>query len=333
MKYMSMSEEKLKKIYRLVRMTIFAIPVLVVIVGMYLVLFPVDTYNFFSENQKLSKFDITKDTEGKNLFFGILPLRNYRYIELSLDLKKNEKANCQAPNAEVTLRKTYQAFMSPSGEKITDEGRLREILFDSNKTRFPNGSLLHLNPTNEVFFVSHGRKILFPGPEIFEAFGYSFDNLVEVQKSDIDSFPDSDPKIFLWSMSHPDGTIFQAFPSHDLYIVSDGKKYPIADKELLDKIWPENYSIPVSDPGTENIAKCQSSGSQSAISCRFDSAALSGLGRYYFFSVNFPESCAMESVHPGDSRISFFSERNMATVKDSIRNIAASALNRYFFKQ
>jgi hypothetical protein len=333
MKHMFMSEEKMKKIYRLVRLAIFSIPVLVVIVGMYLVLFPVDTYNFFSENQKLSKFEIAKDTEGKNLFFGVLPLRNYRYIELSINLKKNEKASCQASNTEVTLQKTYQAFMSPTGEVITGEDQLQGILFDSNKTRFPNGSLLHLNPTNEVFFVSHGKKILFPGPEIFEAFGYSFENLVEVQKSDIDSLPDADQKVFLWSMPHPDGTIFQAFPSHVLYIFSDGKKYPLASKDLLDKVWPENYSIAVSDPGTESIAKCQPSESQSAISCRFDSTTLSGLGRYYFFSVNFPESCAMESVHPGNSRISFFSERNMATVKDSVRNIAASALNRYFFKQ
>ena len=328
-----MQEEKLKKIYRLVRLAIFSIPVLVVIVGMYVVLFPVDTYNFFSENQKLSKFEIAKDTERKNLFFGVLPLRNYRYIDLSMNLKKNEKASCQASNAEVTLRKTYRAFMSPSGETITDENRLREILFDSNKTKFPNGSLLHLNPTNEVFLLSRGQKILFPGPEIFEAFGYSFDNLVEVQKSDIDSFPDSDPKTFLWSLPHPDGTIFQAYPSHQLFVFFDGKKYPIASKELLDKVWPENYSIAVSDPDTESIAKCQPSGSQNDISCRFDSAALSGIGRYYFFSINFPENCAMESVHPGDSRISFFSERNMTTVKDSLRNIAASALNRYFFKQ
>jgi len=330
---MSMSEEKLKKIYRAARLAIFSIPVLVVIVGMYLVLFPVDTYNFYPDNQKLSKFDVVKDTQAKNLSFGVLPLRNYRYIELSMNLKKNEKASCQASNATVTLRKTYQAFMSPSEGPLTDESQLLGILFDSNKTKFPNGSLLHLNPTNEVFFVSHGKKILFPGPEIFEAFGYSFDNLVEVQKSDIDSLPDADQKVFLWSMSHPDGTIFQSFPSHDLYVVSDGKKYPISNKELLDKVWPKNYSIPVSDPGTESIAKCQDAGSQNTISCRFDSAALSGLGRYYYFSVDFPENCAMESVHIGDSRIKFFSERSMATVKDSLRTIAASALNRYFFKQ
>ncbi len=330
---MPIREEKMKKIYKVVRTAIFTIPALVVIVGMYLVLFPVDTYNFYPTDQKLSKFEITKDTQAKELSFGVFPIRSYRYIDLSMNFKKNEEESCQASNAEITLQKTYQAFLFPSGETITDENRLREILFDSNKTKFSNGSLLHLNPTNEVFFVSHGQKILFPGPEIFQAFGYNFDNLVEVQKSDLDPLPDAEQKIFLWSMSHPDGTIFQAFPSHTLYIVFDGKKYPIANKELIDKVWPENYSIPVSDSDEEDVAKCKATGSKNSISCYFDSATLSGLGRYYHFSIKFPEKCSLVSVHPDNSRIRFFSERSMATIKDSLQTIAASALNRYFFKQ
>jgi len=330
---MPIQEEKMGEIYKVVRIAIFAIPALVVIVGMYLIFFPVDTYNFYPDNQKLSKFEITKDTEGKKLSFGVFPLRNYRYIELSMNFKKNERESCQASNAEVTLQKTYQAFLFPFGESIRDEDQLRGILFESNKTKFPNGSLLHLKPTNEVFFVSRGEKILFPGPEIFQAFGYSFDNLVEVQKSDLDPLPDAEQKVFLWTTAHPDGTIFQAFPSHNLYIVSDGKKYPIASKELLDKVWPENYSVPVDDLNEENIAKCKVSGSQKSISCRFDSAMLSGLGRYYHFSVKFPENCALESVHPDNSRIRFFSERSAATVRSSLQTIAASTLNRYFFKQ
>ncbi|MFH0930102.1 MAG: hypothetical protein V1814_02510 [Candidatus Moraniibacteriota bacterium] len=330
---MSIREEKMEKIYKVARIAIFAIPVLVVIVGMYLVLFPVDTYNFYPDNQRLSKFEITKDAEAKNLSFGVFPLRSYRYIELSMNFKKNERESCQASNAEVTLQKTYQAFLLPSGEAITDEDRLRGILFDSNKTKLPNGSLLHLNPTNEVFFVSRGQKILFSGPEIFQAFGYSFDNLVDIQKSDLDQFPDADKKTFLWTTPHPDGTIFQAFPSHTLYVVSDGKKYPIANRELLEKVWPENYSIPVGDLNKENIAKCKVSGSQNNISCRFDSAMLSGFGRYYHFSVKFPENCALAGVHPDDSRIRFFSERSVETVKGSFQTIAASTLNRYFFKQ
>ena len=327
-----MTEEKLEKIYRLARIAIFAIPVLVVIFGLYLVLFPIDTYNFSPDNPKLSKFEITKNTGENRLSFGVFPLRNYRYIDLSLGLKKSEKANCQNSAPVVSLAKTYEAFLFPTADTISDENQLRDLLFDSNKTQYPNGSLLHLKPTNEVFLISRGKKILFPGPEILQAFGYSFDNLVDVEKSDIDQFPDADQKVYLWTMPHPDGTIFQAYPSHSLFLVFDGKKYPIAGKDLLNKVWPENFTIPVSDTGAENILKCATKNTASGISCQFDDSKLSSIGGYYFFTVDFPSNCQIENIHPGDSQIRFSSDRSFATVKDSLKNIAASALNRYFYK-
>ena len=328
-----MTEKKLEKIYRLTRIAIFAIPMLVVAIGSYLVLFPIDTYSFYPSDPKLSKFEISKNTNQNLLSFGVFPLRNYRYVELSMNLKKSEKANCQNSAPEVSLAKTYEAFLFPTADAITDENQLHDLLFDGNKTKYPNGSLLHLKPTNEVFLISRGKKILFPGPEILQAFGYSFDNLIDVQQSDIDQFPNADQKVYLWTMAHPDGTIFQSYPSHSLFLVFDGKKYPIAGNDLLDKVWPENYTIPVGDSNPEDVLKCSAKNSSSGISCQFDDLKLSDIGGYYYFSVNFPSNCPIGNIHPGNSQIRFLSEQSLSTVKDSIKNIAASALNRYFYKQ
>ena len=328
-----MTEEKLEKIYRIIRVAIFLIPVLVVVVGAYLVFFPIDSYNFYPDNPKLSKFDISKNADTNALSFGVFPLRTYRYIDLSMNFKKNDKADCNSAAPEVTLAKTYQAFLDPTADAIASEDQLRSLLFEDNKTKFPNGSLLHLKPTNEVFLITHGKKILFPGPEILLAFGYSFDNLIDVEQSDIDQFPNADQKVFLWTMPHPDGTIFQSFPSHALYLVSDGKKYPIADKDLLNSVWPENYAIPVSDPNPENTLKCEALSAAKGISCQFDGTKLSDIGGYYLFSVSFPTNCTVDNIHPNSSQISFSSEKSFATVKDSLKTIVASALNRYFYKQ
>lgn len=328
-----MTEERLEKIYRIVRIAIFAIPALVVIVGLYLVLFPIDAYNFIPGNSKLSKFDITKDTDANQLSFGVFPLRIFRYVELSMNLKASEKANCQNANPEVTLSKTYQAYLYPTADTITTEDQLHNYLFDGNNTKYPNGSLLHLKPTNEVYLISHGKKILFPGPEILQGFGYSFSNMTDVEQSDIDLFPDADQKVFLWTMAHPDGTIFQSFPSHSLYLIFDGKKYPIDSKDLLDKAWPQNYTIPVSDQNPDNVLKCSTKNGTNGISCRFDSSKLADIGGYYFFTVNYPANCSVDNVHPGNSQIRFLSDRSFSTVKNSLKNIAASALNRYFYKQ
>jgi len=329
-----MTEEKLEKIYRIIRVVIFFIPVLVISIGSYLVLFPIDTYNFYPTDPKLSKFEIEKNTDGNQLLFGVFPLRNYRYIDLSMAFKKSDKANCQSAVPVVALSKTYQAYLDPTTDAITDEQQLHDLLFDGNKTKYPNGSLLHLKPTNEVFLITHGKKILFPGPEILQAFGYSFDNLIDVDQSDIDQFPNTDQRFFSWTMPHPDGTIFQSFPSHALDLVFNGKKYPIASKELLDKVWPENYTIPVSDPNPDDILKCSvMSAAAKGISCKFDDSRLSDIGGYYLFSVNFPTTCTVADIHPGNSQISFSSEKSFATVKNSLKMIVASALNRYFYKQ
>jgi len=328
-----MTEEKLEKIYRIIRVAIFFIPVVVIVVGAYLVFFPIDAYNFYPDSPKLSKFNIEKNSDSNQLTFGVFPLRAYRYIDLSMTFKKSEKANCNNAAPEVSLAKTYQAFLYPTADAIESEDQLRSLLFDGNKTKYPNGSLLHLKPTNEVFLITHGKKILFPGPEILQAFGYSFNNLIDVQQSDIDQFPNADQRVFLWTMPHPDGTIFQSFPSHALYLASNGKKYPIASKDLLNSVWPENYAIPVSDPRPENTLKCSGNNAAKGISCQFDGSKLSGIGGYYLFSVNFPTNCIVDNIHPGDAQIRFSSERSLATIKDSLKNIAASALNRYFYKQ
>jgi hypothetical protein len=328
-----MTEEKLEKTYRVLRIAIFFIPAIVVVFGAYLVLFPIDSYKFFPNDLKLSKFEIEKNTDANQLSFGVFPLRTYRYIEFSMTLKKSEKANCQNANPEISLAKTYQAFLYQTADTIDTEDGLGSLLFADNKTKYPNGSLLHLKPTNEVFLISDGKKILFPGPEILLAFGYSFDNLIDVDQSDIDQFPNADQKVFLWTMSHPDGTVFQSFPSHSLFIISGGKKYPIASQDLLVKVWPANYAIPVSDPNPDNTLKCQTKKEQNSISCQLDGSKISSIGKYYFFTVKYPANCPIENVHPGNSQIRFFSERSFATVKDSLKNIAASALNRYFYKQ
>jgi hypothetical protein len=327
-----MTEEKLKLIYRIARFFIFLIPVFAVAAGLYLALFPVDSYYFYPDNPALSKFEIAKNAAKNQFSFGVFPMRNYRYIDLSMNLEDGT-TKCLISQAEITAEKTYEAFTFPAADPINDENQLRQLLFESNKTKYPNGSLLHLKTTNEVFLISRGKKILFPGPEIFQAFGYSFDHLTEVEQSDIDQFPDAGQRVFLWTMAHPDGTIFQAFPSHSFYLIFDGKKMPIEDEKILASAWPGFFAIPVSDFSENNLEKCKNAASGNKVYCRFDSNNLPSIGQYYLFSVNFPKECKLEALQAGKSRIRFFSERSTETMKESARNIAASVLNRYFYKQ
>jgi hypothetical protein len=333
-----MTEDRLEKIYKILRILIYLIPAIAIIAGLYLVLFPIDRYSYLSDNSQLSKLEIAKDEAENTLKFGVFPLREHPIIDLKVDFKSTEKKSCFENTPKVMLEKTYEAFLKyPDGDPISDEKKLKEFLFLENNSKYPNGSLLHLKPTDEVFVISRGKRILFPGPEIFRAFGFSFENLTDVDKSTLDQFPEADQDVFLWTQPHPDGTIFQAFPSHRLFLIADGKKHLISDKNLLDSAWEENYSIPVSDENSDNRLVCAADMedvTNKQINCRFDSRQLiSSLGKYYYFTIKFPEKCAVSDVHLRNARIDFIAEKSYATVKDSLRNIFASVLNRYIYRK
>lgn len=325
-------ENRLETIYKTLRFFIYLIPFLAIIIGSYLIFFPIDIYRFYSDNPNASKFEFEKDLKKNELSFGIFPVRESRFAEVSLNLKNSDSKPCSAEL--ISLRKTYKAFLFPEGEEITDTGKLREIIFSDNKTKYPNGSLLHVKSTNQVFFISRGQKMLFPGPEIFEAFGFSFDNLTDVDMATIDEFKDADVGVFLWTIAHPDGTIFETYPSHRLYVVHDGKKYPIASKELLKEVWLDFYTIAVSDENSDENLTCQPVQRRFSkkLFCRFDLQSLPGIGRYYLFTAKFPLKCPAADIHPDDSQVRYISEKSSAAFKTSLKTIAASVLNRYFYK-
>ncbi len=326
-------KDKLDIIYKYLRAVIFITPVVVLAYVIFLILFPVEKYSFYSNQPDLSKFNFSRQESQRSVVFGVLPLQNHQVVDLSLKLDGKNPASCAAGRALVELKKTYKAFLYPDGNPIENEEQLKNYLFRDNDTKYPSGTLLHLAPTNEVYLVSDGKKILFPGPEIFRAFGYSFDNLVEAEKSTIDLFPDAENKVFLWTQAHPDGAIFQAFPSHKLFLIADGKKHEITSSDLLTKVWPEKYAIPVSDPSAEQSETCAVSPEQLAsgqVRCRFlTSNSETSLGGYYNFSLVLPAECPFSDFSVEAGQIKFSPEKSFATVKDSLRTIFASILNRY----
>ncbi|MFA5871279.1 MAG: hypothetical protein WC858_01015 [Parcubacteria group bacterium] len=328
-----LSAEQIKSIYKYLRFFIYLIPLMTVFFGAFFILFPTDSYSYTANNSAASKFAISENEVKNTLHFGIFPLRSFQNINLNLTLKNTANSGCPK-NLTISLIKTYAAFLLPEGKPISTEDELNQILFDENKTKYPNGSLLHLKPTNEVFFVSHGKITLFPGPEIFEAFGFSFDNLTDIDKATADLFPVSDTKVFKWTDIHPDGTIFKAYPSHRLYIISNGAKHLIENGDLLNKVWPQNFTVPVDDPDTLESQTCNVSNQalrNGRVNCKFNNK-FGSLGKYLNFTIAPAEGCGINSIGIKQAEVKIISSKTMETAKQSLQNIAASILNRYFFK-
>jgi len=330
-----MAPNFLEKLYKAAKVVIFAVPVFVILLTTYLILFPIERFVFLADQPENSNFQIEKNESQNQISFGVFPTRKHQYIDLSIELEKSA-SDCEK-NALLTIEKTYRAFLFSQGSPIKDKEELKSLLFRDNKSQYPNGSLLHLKPTDEVYLLTDGKKILFPGPEIFRAFGYSFDNLTEIEKSALDQFPKADNYPFFWNHPHPNGTLFQAYPSGRIFLVLDGEKREIENKDDLKEIWPKYFTIPVSDQDKKNQLICSPVNlkiKNEKIACRFDSQKLlSGLGGYYNFDLKYPESCPIADVWPEKITIQLVSGKSFATIKDSLRNIFASVANRYFLKQ
>lgn len=329
--------KRLEIAYKIVRALVFLVPAATVAAGLYLVLFPIETFGYLALDPSASKLEISKDLRQNTISFGVFPLWNNRYIDLTMNFDRISEDSCRKAVPKITIEKTFQAFLFPEGEAITSARRLRELVTRGNKTKYPNGSLLHLKPTDEVYIVTDGKKTLFPGPEIFRAFGYSFDNLIDVEKSALDQFPDADNKVFLWTQPHPNGTIFQSFPSHNLYLIADGKKMRLESDALLEEVWPEFHTIAVNDLAPENRLACKTPDGTLAkgkISCRFDARQMpASLGKYFQFTIEAPPECKVEGLKIKNARINFIADKSYGTIKDSLRNIFASILNRYINRQ
>ena len=332
-----MSENYLLRLYKILRIFIFAVPAASIVTAAYLILFPIENFGYFSANPELSKFAIEKDDAKNKISFGVFPTLNHRYIELNARFRKTENQCLENP-PKIILEKTYQAFLLPDGNPIRTKDELKDLLFRDNKTSYPNGSLLHLKPTDEVYLLTNGKKTLFPGQEIFRAFGYSFDNLADVEKSALDQFPDAYNRVFLWTHPHPDGAIFQTYPSRKFYLIADGKKCEIENPEDLRDLWPKYFTIAVSDPDPKNSLSCLPLSEKArrgvGIFCLFDRQQLAtALGGYYSFTLKYPDICPVSEVNLENGSVKLLPEKSFSTIKDSLRRIFASAVNRYFLKQ
>lgn len=319
------------------RVIVYAFPVVVVAFGLYFILFPSEVFRYYASQPSISKFEIQKNTQSNEISLGVFPHMPNRFIDFSMTMKDVQKSKCQNISPTVTLEKIHEAFLDPIGDQIADADELKQYLYKDNNSDYPNGTLMHVKTTDQVSLISEGKKILFPSPEIFRAFGYDFNNLTDVDQATLDQFPDAENKVFSWSMRHPADTIFQAYPSHKIYLIAGDQRHEIMSKDILDAVWPKNYTIPASDSETETKQVCNPSikqGSNLNLSCRFDNLLFSqSFGGFYYFSIKIPDACLVDDLHPDTVSVAFVSEISPGAVKNSLRNIFASVLNRYLRKQ
>jgi len=276
---------------------------------------------------------------AKSISFGHSFNKLTRFIEVNIRLDLKDPKNCIQNNSNLYFERTFKAFLLSDGKTIESANELKEYLFENNKLEYPNGSLLHVKQTDEVFVLTHGKKMLITSPQLFELFGWSWDNLIDIDKAKADKIANTDPPYLSISNQHPAGTLIKSYPSGKYYLVWDKEKLPIASSSIVQEVLDmkdKELSIAVTDRGNERLLSCPISSNSlksEKISCLFDEYKLrESLGNYYYFYFKLPDSCDLETAEIEKVNLKFITDKSSITVRQSLKDIIASLINRYAYK-
>ncbi len=101
---------------------------------------------------------------------------------------------------------------------------------------FPNYSLLR-NPSGTIYLLVNGYKRGFTSLDVFSAFGFNPEEVLNVRWSEIDPIPEG-AKITKKTV-YPQGALLQNEKSGAVFYVDPrGKRHPIQSKEILDNRFP-----------------------------------------------------------------------------------------------
>lgn len=193
-------DQKNQKIYRMLQAALYLAAVLAALYLSYLIIFPHKTFSFsFADPaSRNNNIDIPRlSTGGKmsgetvpagnNLLFNTDIANDYSVANVTL---RSATSSVKIPsNLQVSVRRSYQAFMYPLGDPIG----------------FRTGTLIKSN--GNYYMISDSKLRRFSDQSVVRALGYDMDAFSEVPASDL-KYDAAGPDIST-SKNYPDDTLFR----------------------------------------------------------------------------------------------------------------------------
>ncbi len=124
---------------------------------------------------------------------------------------------------------------NPNRIITVDESDL-EAYFKGAPLKYPNYSLLR-SPQGDIYLIVDDEKRKFATDEIFRHFGFHPDEIIDTSSIDLSYYQDGEP--ITTQSTHITGALMQDPSSGGVFYVYDGKKFPINDRIVLDKKYPQ----------------------------------------------------------------------------------------------
>ena len=193
---------------------------------------------------------------------------------------------------------SQEAFLTryDSSWKIQKEKNfLEEFDIADEKVGFSNGSLVAAGGT--VYIISENKAMPIGSPEIFEAKGYFWEDVLEVKNKDLEMYQKTE--IFYLSHPHPNGTIFSSNEGEKWYIVRDNEKHPLLSRQAA-LSWSKSNPVKVSSDSLKESIFCNLEREKSGYqySCSADVSLFIDLeGKEYQFNPNFQNEIQIDEIN------------------------------------
>jgi len=245
--------EKNEKRYRFFRFLVYAFSLIGAFYLAYIVLFPTAYFTFSFTNPDSTKNNVVRPRLNDGIFpdkgnveggqevsFETALVGTYSTAEVEFVLSKKSE---ELSFGKVGMKKSYQSFFYPEGEKI-----------DYQKNPDANGILSGdlVDYGGSAYVISENLIYPIDSIETFLMHGYSWSDLKKVSPDVISSYKKQ--KLFGLSSPHPDGTIFLT-DSGKYYLIKDGKKFLISENFIGNL--PQRNPIQVSEKSLEIEEFCE----------------------------------------------------------------------------
>ncbi len=220
----------------------------------FLILFPSQTSIFDFKNPRASKNTLLEPhaPDGASLEKGNLTAQQPFIIDASvirgdysllhISLIPDKKSG--RPNGSIDIRKSYRAFFLPLGAPISEPAH-----FDDT---FHSGTLLSF--ADGVFLIDGNQIRPIGDATIFEALGYSWEDVVPASEEDMGMFEKG--KMVMLGNTHPDGTVLYATDTDNYFLIQGGEKHRIVSHDIAQSYLHDMHPIRVSESALNITETC-----------------------------------------------------------------------------
>jgi hypothetical protein len=206
-----------------------------------------------------------QQSEFKPTDFLAYTNNNYRAVEATLHYKEKPQ------NPHPQIAKTLSIFSQEKKDGVYYKEKLQEKLTKSNNSQYFNGSLLEFN--NTIYFLEEGQLRKIVSPKIFQALGYDWSQVKQINQQAFNSFSLSKKLIDFETLQNPED-----FPEdliikdqNNFYITGTESYYPIhLSEQKIKEIWTDFTYGEASKFETKNAKplKCYRTNNEKIIKCK-----------------------------------------------------------------